>query len=268
MLASAVAVVAILCSIRIVFCVMSPAVLSSAWSVRDNGTLLLLALPFFLSARYYAEIRKDVTATLAILVPVFFILGAVSLKEAQYIIFHVGHKFRLIDADLAAWDAALGFDWPAYFAWVVSRPTVNGLLDVAYHSIWWQPLVLLAVFTVKKRLQDYAALQIALPLSFVATCIIAMVLPALGAYQFHGMTRDRHPGITLEFTDGMTAPILWLRQTELPSAMPTFPDLRVITFPSFHAASAVIFILSAWPLRRLRWVYLLLNGLMLAATPV
>lgn len=236
--------------------------------MHDNTILLLLALPFFLFAGYYAEIRKDVTATLAVLVPVFLVMGAAWIIETQCIIFHVGHRFRLVDADLAAWDAALGFDWPTYFAWVVSRPAVNLILEVAYHSIFWQPFALIVVFIVKKRVNDYILLQIALPFAFVLACLVATVLPSIGAYHFHGMTPNGHPGVALEFTDRAAAPLLWLRQSQLPSEMPRFAELRLISFPSIHASSAVIFILSAWPLRRLRWAVLVLNGLMLAATPV
>ncbi|KQP31814.1 hypothetical protein ASF49_10315 [Methylobacterium sp. Leaf104] len=66
----------------------------------------------------------------------------------------------------------------------------------------------------------------------------------------------------------MTQPLLWLRQAELPSVLPDFPDLRLVTFPSWHAAAAAIFVMSAWSLPIIRWFGAVLNGLMLAATPV
>ncbi|AWB23182.1 hypothetical protein DA075_21620 [Methylobacterium currus] len=149
-----------------------------------------------------------------------------------------------------------------------SEPSINWILVTAYRSIWWQPFALLIVFIVQKRVRDYASLQIALPLSIQITWIVALFLPALGAYQFYGMTPAGHAGIAIEFTDAATAPLLWLRQPELPPVMPAFSDLRVISFPSWHAAAAVIFMLAAWPVPRVRWLALALNGLMLAATPV
>ena len=42
----------------------------------------------------------------------------------------------------------------------------------------------------------------------------------------------------------------------------------IITFPSFHAALAVIFIVALWPMPVLRWFGVVVNVLMLAATPI
>ena len=42
----------------------------------------------------------------------------------------------------------------------------------------------------------------------------------------------------------------------------------IISFPSLHAALAVIVIVALWPIPVLRWVILALNTLMLAATPI
>ena len=42
----------------------------------------------------------------------------------------------------------------------------------------------------------------------------------------------------------------------------------VVTFPSFHAAAAVIYIWAVWPLRLLRWMSLLVYSTMLVATPI
>jgi membrane-associated phospholipid phosphatase len=42
----------------------------------------------------------------------------------------------------------------------------------------------------------------------------------------------------------------------------------IITFPSLHAALAVILILAFWPVPISRWIGGALNGVMLAATPI
>lgn len=229
--------------------------------------IIITVMPTFLSY-YYIKKRNDLIAAMALTIPACFALNWIFAFELNYTIFYMGRNFRLIDKDLAAWDSALGFDWSAYFHWVVSRPIINGVLACAYQAIWWQSFALMGVFSAKKRLWDFACLQIALPLSFGLTCVVATFLPAIGAYHFHGMTSDGHPGIAIAFTDRAAAPLLWLRQTELPAVMPDFPELRLISFPSWHAAVSVIFTLSAWPVPVLRWLSFALNGLMLAATPV
>jgi membrane-associated phospholipid phosphatase len=42
----------------------------------------------------------------------------------------------------------------------------------------------------------------------------------------------------------------------------------IITFPSLHAALAVILIVALWPIPILRWAILGVNSVMLAATPI
>lgn len=42
----------------------------------------------------------------------------------------------------------------------------------------------------------------------------------------------------------------------------------IINFPSFHASAAILFIWGAWPFRPLRWPFVAVNILMLAATPI
>ena len=42
----------------------------------------------------------------------------------------------------------------------------------------------------------------------------------------------------------------------------------IVTFPSFHAASAVLYAWALWVVRGLRPIVILVNGVMLAATPL
>jgi len=42
----------------------------------------------------------------------------------------------------------------------------------------------------------------------------------------------------------------------------------IISFPSLHAALAVLFIFALWPVKWLRWIALSINLVMIAATPV
>jgi membrane-associated phospholipid phosphatase len=47
------------------------------------------------------------------------------------------------------------------------------------------------------------------------------------------------------------------------------PELGgIVTFPSFHAAAAAIYVWALWPVRFARWLGLLSNSAMLVATPI
>lgn len=253
---------------KLIFCALAPEVLSGSAGLDVDTSILLAGFLFLIIGYVFVYSRINVRLALFFIAISSYFLFAVGSMRGQLIIFHLGREFDLVDAHAARWDAFLRFNWSSYFEWVASRPTINWILTQAYHSIWLQPFLLVALFVKNKNVREFAKLQIALPLSLIMVCFIATFFPALGAYQFHEMTPDRHPGMLLAFTDGMTAPISWLRQADLPSVMPSFPELRIVQFPSWHAAAAAIFILSAWGQPIVRWIGLALNLLMLAATPV
>lgn len=246
----------------------APEVLSGYDAFIADIIIIFMFAGFSLLGLFFLHSKNMPRLALCLLMPVFFVIGGLAAYRTQYIVFHIGRELGLIDSSLASLDNMLGFNWTGYFTWVVGHPITNVILEIAYKSIWVQPLFLSAAFILFSRFENFGRLQISLPLSFALVVMIATILPALGAYQFHNMTLDHHPGVRLEFTDGMTAPIKWLRQAQLPPTLPNFADFRVITFPSWHASAAVIFTLSFWAVPFGRWPGVLLNLLMLAATPV
>lgn len=253
---------------RIALCYNLPDVIGGKAAALEGLQALLTGAPFVFFGIFCIFVRDYIRAGMAILsIGLFYWCGA-SVLRTQFVIFYIGRHFDFVDSNLGAIDANIGFDWTSYFEWAVNHRFIFQIFDYAYQSIWIQPVCLFIAYMWRRNLPNFMILQTSLSLSLALTCIVATLMPALGAYQFHGMTPDRHPGLALEFADGMTQPMLWLRQEQLPAVLPPFRDVRLITFPSWHAAAAIIFIMSAWSLPALRWPALALNGLMLAATPV
>lgn len=253
---------------RMLFCWLAPEVLSGSTGLRSDLRVLSLSVCLATGGFYYLCLRNEPYLALLLFLPAFFFLGGGGGYRTQYILFHVGRQFPLVDETLAEIDRTLGFNWISYFRWIVDEPSLHGLLQTAYSSIWFQPVVLAVIQIVRKDFIGFSRLHMALPLSFAFLCCVATFLPAVGAYDFHDMKPEMHEGVSIVFTDGATAPLVWLRQPMLPQALPDFPDLRVLTFPSWHAAVAVIFILSGWSIHFVRWLVLPLNLVMMAATPI
>lgn len=253
---------------RASFCFSMPNLIGGWRVLSTDLDLGLMSIPYILCGYYCIVVKGWPRVGLLVITPGLYCLSGISTFRLQVDVFHFGRTLPLIDDVLGAADAALGFDWTAYFFWTMQNETFFEILTIAYHSIWVQPFLLCAVFALSGKIREYFTVQTALPLSFALTCAIAAFLPALGAYQYHGMGPGQHPGITLEFTDQMSEPMLWLRQARLPNTLPAFADLRLITFPSWHAAAAVIFMMAAWPVKRLGYAMIVLNALMLMATPV
>lgn len=267
-ISTSLAFILFMCLSRVIFCYLSPEVLSGYDALEADIKMLLAAAILSSAGMYYIRARNEFVFAMLLFTPAFLLFAGLAGLRAQYIIFHMGREFALVDEKLASLDSLLGFRWVPYFVWVTEQPILNEILDISYNSIWWQPLILFMMFIYKKDSFRFGQLQISMSLSVTLVCLVAFFLPALGAYQFHKMTPDQHLGIKLAFTDGMTAPIQWLRQANLPAVLPSFPDLRLVTFPSWHASAAVIYVLSAWTVPFVRWPSILLNILMLAATPV
>ena len=169
-----------------------------------------------------------------------------------------------VDPVLARADAAIGFDWLAWYRLVATHPVLQVAGRVAYDSIFWMPALILAAFAWEERRDRARALIAALALAAAITLTLFRLAPAVGplAFEWRG-------------------PVPYMPESALwqPQLIPPLREhlIRVVdvgalrglvSFPSFHTAAAAIFIAAAWPLPKLRWPVLAINAAMLLATPV
>jgi hypothetical protein len=173
----------------------------------------------------------------------------------------------LWDGVFHAWDQALGFDWRYWLAVLDGYPKFNMLLVLAYHSMWPQlALVVIALVTIR----DYRRLDVMLlAFGFAAfvTVTIAGFMPALSPLAYFGINAGDHPHITLAVPREFEAQALALRSgtmrvIELSGAQ------GLVTFPSFHTATAMLLLLGYRRVPYMRWFSLGLNGLMLLSIPI
>jgi hypothetical protein len=170
------------------------------------------------------------------------------------------------DASLAYLDRALGLDWNAYFSFIYERPKLIAVLVLGYNIIGLPIFgipVLLAVTRHHRRLQEFT---LAFGLALIATTIISAFVPAFGTYDQLGIKPDPAiltPGGYLD---------AWRELPLVRDGSLRELDIRklvgIITFPSFHAAAAVLYLWALWSVRWLRPVALVASGIMLVATPI
>lgn len=155
-------------------------------------------------------------------------------------------------------DKLMGFDWLAFYKFVQSRSTLEFILSTAYNSLLFQIVGSIIYFSHADRNHRYFEF---FWLAFCTLCMTAIgsnFFPAAGTFSYFKI--DEWRGIHLPH-------YMQLRGT----ALLTYPlqEMQgIITFPSYHAALAVIFI---YIHRRQRIIFplaLMLNVLMLIATPV
>ncbi len=171
----------------------------------------------------------------------------------------------LMDAYLAAGDAVLGFDWAAYVGRLNEHPWIASVLSYAYFSLNIQFLLLPAILALTARsgrLQEFVA---HFGLAGCLTCLIMMAVPAAGTFDFY------HPSPDLLSSFGPGASTRHLEQLHALRMLKPFliehPE-GLVTFPSFHAALAAIFVYSVRGIRYVALpVYILNAVLILAALP-
>jgi hypothetical protein len=173
----------------------------------------------------------------------------------------------LRDAELFSLDRSLGLDWAAYVTWVNDHPLLSGWLDYGYGMIRWPLFAIPVILTAAgrySRLQDFT---LAFALGLIITTIVSALVPAIGVYQQIGLDPSHLGNLNAQaYLDQVRdlAPVRdgALRHIDLLSLA------GIVTFPSFHAASAVLYGWALWPVRWFRPVTVLANGAMLASTPI
>lgn len=170
----------------------------------------------------------------------------------------------LADAELAAMDAALGFDWLAFVAFVDARPTLARVLAWAYSSFAWQLLLLPVLLAVAGRSTRAYAMFFAYVLVCFVSSIVCIWYPSLGAY----VTYDLGPGDVSNINAWFG--FFFLEQFHAVRAEGPFifvfnMSAGIVTFPSVHAAGAAVCAWAAWDVRLLRYPVLVLNVAMAAS---
>jgi PAP2 superfamily len=173
----------------------------------------------------------------------------------------------LMDATLLAYDRALGFDFRSYLSFINERPWLIWILATGYRAIACWVLVIVVILPLAGYYRRVAEFIGAFTLALISTTCISAVVPAIGVYGELGLTVSDFSNIVPQgYYDTLRdAPLLrdgTLRSLDL------LKLVGVLTFPSFHAVSAVLYAWALWPVRRFRPVNLFCNGAMIAATPV
>lgn len=177
-------------------------------------------------------------------------------------------SWPLQDDTLLCIDRALGLDPKAIAAFVNARSWLANLLGVGYGFVKLPMLGIPIIMAMTLRFARLQQFVLALNIALVATIVISIFVPAIGTfYGLHMSPTEYFPAIDATFYNAQLRDILALRDGSL-RHLDLLKMTGVVSFPSFHAASAVLFTWALWQLRSLRWASLGTNLLMIAATPI
>lgn len=186
----------------------------------------------------------------AILLAAWAPLGALSYLAA-------GLGLPYVDAQLAAIDRAIGFDWQAWRSFVHGMPGVEAALRIAYFSSFVQIYALIFVAGLAgrgDRVRELVALLIA---TGVAVVVLSGLFPAQSAWAYYGV--DLHKAYHL-------ADLNTLRE-QTAQVIDVGRQTGIVTFPSYHTAIALILVWVTRGIAPLFWPALILNVGVLVAIP-
>ncbi|MDK4805467.1 MAG: phosphatase PAP2 family protein [Novosphingobium aromaticivorans] len=175
-----------------------------------------------------------------------------------------------VDATLARIDQHLipGFSWPALVHALAQWPLALHALSYAYTSLGWQPLVLMAVFCCQGRERQAWMFINVWALCILTTTLLFAFTPALDPYTYFAIPHAAVPDVLCDAAWDAPALITQLRSHAI-TTLSTAALGGLVTFPSFHAAGAVILAWGYGKIRFVRWPFQGLNAIMwVSAVPI
>lgn len=171
----------------------------------------------------------------------------------------------LQDSSLISLDQAIGVDWRSLIDDFMRLPSLMVLLNYAYASLSYQLALFLPVVFLTGHGRLGSQFVLAWSIALGAAVVISPFTPALGGYLHFQLDPKDFPEVRIWAAWLFVTPVYALRDGSL-----NVVELRnldgIITFPSFHAAVAVLMAWAASGIPLLRYPMIFLNLLMLIST--
>jgi len=220
----------------------------------------LTCLLLVLGARFYRDRRNEPKLASALESTAQIMAFAAVAAPLSYVAASLG--LPLQDAMFDSLDRALGLNWRSMFAFIERWPEFSSFLRVMYLSLTVQMTAVVLLLGFTGRLPWLRVYMLAFVFATLTTIALSTVLPAEGVWLHYGLKGDALPvshtswPVFLGLRDGSYRLIVAIGAE------------GIITFPSLHAALAVILMAALWPIPVARWLSVGINMLMLAATPI
>jgi hypothetical protein len=168
------------------------------------------------------------------------------------------------DPALERVDRALHFDWLSWYGEVAHHPALQVLGSLAYAGIYVSPLLLLGCFAWTQRRAQAREFLVTFWVAGMLTLLIFPMMPAEGPLAFLWRGPVPYMPTSALYAEHLIPALRAHQVTDI--------DMRalrgLVSAPSFHTVSALLYIAAGWPIRRLRWTITPINVAMLLAIPI
>lgn len=164
----------------------------------------------------------------------------------------------LRDAELAAVDRALGFDWPVWAAWVWAHPIAHLVLLGAYVSYIPHFTGAIVYYTMIDRSGRASELLSLLVIALALTMLVFALFPAKGPWVQYGI-QTKLGELSVRYFSALRSGALHVIDLRHPEG--------IVAFPSFHAVYAVLLTYIHSGRKWLLGGAVVLNGAMLLSLP-
>jgi membrane-associated phospholipid phosphatase len=177
-------------------------------------------------------------------------------------------NWPLQDRILLLVDRAIGLDPQLIAAFANDHSWLVHYLNVGYGLIKWPLLGIPIILTMTFRLIRLQQFVLALSIALVVTILISVFVPAVGTY--YGLNLSPIENFPLIDTSNYAAQLRDIEALRNGSLrhLELFKLVGIVSFPSFHTASAILYVWALWPVRGFRYVATAANAWMIAATPL
>lgn len=226
------------------------------WRVELLGIFTFVVLCLGLSA-FYTYRRPDPNLAGVLQSAALFALLTNILAIFSYLLAGLS-RAPLIDSQLAAFDQSIGFNWPAWREWIASSPALKTFALWSYNSLGFEFVALIVMLDPMGRSDRARELFLGVASISTIELLIGYWFPAAGAFVQYA-TREAH-------STAYVQQFLALRDGSIQN-IDIFHTNGILQFPSFHTALAVICSFVVRGMRWLAWPLLLVNTLVIMATP-
>ena len=210
----------------------------------------------FLLADFYARWFKAGRLSVALEVAAAGFLLIVPITILSYLAISLAKP--LADGQLMALDAAIGFDWPTFIAYVEARPRLAATLGSAYTSFFTQ-LIFIPIYV---AFSGQGARACAIVFSYIVLCFLSSLIsvwfPSVGAFVAYDIGLDDVSSIKAKYGFHFLESFHAVRD-QAAYLLTESKTAGILTFPSVHAGAAGLCIWAAWNSRILRYPVLILN---------